>query len=168
MLVNNQNSYICTIIDLFSRKVIGHNLSKINNVDLIITTFCDAFKSRGCPTNLTFHSDQGAQYTSNSFKSHLKALGVAQSFSSPGNPYDNAVAENFFSIMKRESLSHKWYQSMEELKNDVDEFISFFNGFRPLSKLGNLTPDDYEKRYFENKTAYENEAQEFTQSLQSL
>lgn len=129
MLVNNQNSYICTIIDLFSRKILSYNLSKINNAEFVMATFDDAFNSREHTANLTFHSDQGTQYTSNSFKSHLKALGVAQSFSSPGNPYDNAVAENFFSIMKRESLSHKWYQSMEELKNDVDEFISFFNGF---------------------------------------
>ena len=70
--------------------------------------------------------------------------------------------------MKRESLSHKWYQSIEELKQDVEEFVSFFNGFRPLNLLGNLTPKEYEKRYFEKKIAYENETYEITQFFQTL
>lgn len=168
MLVGNEDCYICVVIDLFSRKIISYNLSKINNTEFVMGTFDNAFNSRGHPTKLTFHSDQGTQYTSYKFRAHLRELGVLQSFSNPGTPYDNAVAENFFSIMKRESLSHKWYQSIEELKQDVEEFMSFFNGFRPLSRLGNLTPNEYEKRYFENKTAYENETQEITQFFQAL
>lgn len=133
-----------------------------------MATFDDAFNSREHPANLTFHSDQGTQYTSYKFRVHLRELKVLQSFSNPGTPYDNAVAENFFSIMKRESLSHKWYQSIEELKQDVEEFVSFFNGFRPLSRLANLTPDEYERRYFEKKTAYENETHEIIQFFQTL
>lgn len=168
MLVGNEDCYVCVVIDLFSRKILSYNLSKINNTEFVMATFDDAFNSREHPTSLTFHSDQGTQYTSYKFRSHLRKLKVSQSFSNPGSPYDNAVAENFFSIMKRESLSHKWYQSIEELTQDVEEFVSFFNGFRPLSRLGNLTPDEYEKRYFEKKIAYENETQEITQFFQTL
>lgn len=168
MLVGNEDCYICVVIDLFSRKILSYNLSKINNAEFVMWTFNNAFNLREHPTSLTFHSDQGTQYTSYKFRAHLRELGVLQSFSNPGTPYDNAVAENFFSIMKRESLSHKWYQSIEELKQDVEEFVSFFNGFRPLNRLGNVTPNEYEKRYFENKTAYENETQEITQFFQTL
>lgn len=168
MLVGNEDCYVCVVIDLFSRKILSYNLSKINNTEFVMTTFDDAFNSREYPANLTFHSDQGTQYTSYKFRAHLRELKVLQSFSNPGTPYDNAVAENFFSIMKRESLSHKWYQSIEELKQDVEEFVSFFNGFRPLSRLGNLTPDEYEKRYFDKKTSYENETQEIIQFFQTL
>lgn len=168
MLVGNEDCYVCVVIDLFSRKILSYNLSKINNTEFVMATFDDAFNSREHPTSLTFHSDQGTQYTLYKFRSHLRKLKVSQSFSNPGSPYDNAVAENFFSIMKRESLSHKWYQSIEELTQDVEEFVSFFNGFRPLSRLGNLTPDEYEKRYFEKKIAYENETQEITQFFRTL
>ena len=62
-------------------------------------------------------------------------------------PYDNAVAESFFSIMKREELSHNWYETPDEIEKNVADFISFFNGYRPLQKLGNLTSDQYESRY---------------------
>ena len=78
----------------------------------------------------------------------LRELKVVQSFSNPGTPYDNAVAESFFSIMKREELSHNWYETPEALEKTVAGFISFFNGYRPLRKLGNLTPDQYESRYW--------------------
>ncbi|MDR2902539.1 MAG: IS3 family transposase [Lactobacillales bacterium] len=144
ILVNNEDYYICTIIELFSRKVLAFEISDINNASLVVSAFTKAFKMRGCPKGLTFHSDQGAQYTSYQFRSLLRDLGVSQSFSSPGSPHDNAVAESFFSIMKRESLSHKWYKDQKELEDDVSEFISFFNSFRPLKKLGNLSPDEYE------------------------
>lgn len=168
ILVGNEDCYICVVIDLFSRKVISYNIYKVNNREFITSTFNEAFKIRGCPTNLTFHSDQGTQYTSYKFRALLRELGVLQSFSNPGTPYDNAVAENFFSIMKRESLSHKWYQSVEELKQDVEEFMSFFNGFRPLSRLGNLTPDEFERRNFAKAEAAAKENLEVTQFLQTI
>ena len=72
---------------------------------MVWKTFDKAFNLRGCPDNLTFHSDQGVQYTAYKFRKHLYDLGVKQSFSNPGFPLDNAVAEAFFSIMKREELS---------------------------------------------------------------
>lgn len=64
MLVGNEDCYICVVIDLFSRKILSYNLSKINNAEFVMATFDDAFNSREHPANLTFHSDQGTQYTS--------------------------------------------------------------------------------------------------------
>ena len=78
----------------------------------------------------------------------IDMMKFVQSFSDPGTPYDNAVAESFFSIMKREELSHNWYSTVSELEKTVADFISFFNGYRPLQKLGNLTPNQYESRYW--------------------
>ena len=95
-----------------------------------------------------FHSDQGLQYTAFRFRKFLRDHHVKQSFSNPGTPYDNAVAESFFSIMKREELSHNYYHSFDELENTVAEYINFFNQTRPHHKMGDVSPDEIERRYF--------------------
>lgn len=151
LMTKEEECYICTIIDLFSRKVIAHEVANKIDTALVLATFKKAFNERDCSEHLTFHSDQGSQYTSYEFGKFLREKKVAQSFSTPGTPYDNAVAEAFFSTMKRESLSHKLYADINELKIDVDEYVDFFNNFRPFQKLGNLTPNEYEKKYFEKK-----------------
>ena len=138
---------ICVVIDLFARKVLSCAISPNSDAAFVKKTFQRAYEQR-CPSEgLIFHSDQGSPYTAYSFRKWLRDLKVVQSFSNPGTPYDNAVAESFFSIMKREELSHNWYETPEELEKTVAGFISFFNGYRPLRKLGNLTPDQYESRY---------------------
>ena len=143
-----EDCYICVIIDLFSRKIISYKVSNFATTDVLIDTFLPAWQSRDAPPNLTFHSDQGSQYTSFKFRKTLRDLGVKQSYSCPGTPYDNAVAEAFFSTMKRETLSHKIYKDLNDLKNDVDEYVNFFNNERPFKKLGNLTPIEYEREYY--------------------
>ena len=139
---------ICVVIDLFARKVLSFAISPNCDTALVKMTFQKAYEQRRPPEGLIFHSDQGSVYTAYSFRKMLRELKVVQSFSNPGTPYDNAVAESFFSIMKREELSHNWYETPEELEKTVAGFISFFNGYRPLRKLGNLTPDQYESRYW--------------------
>lgn len=143
-----EDCYICVIIDLFSRKIISYKVSNFATTDFLIDTFLPAWQNRDAPPNLTFHSDQGSQYTSFKFRKTLRDLGVKQSYSCPGTPYDNAVAEAFFSTMKRETLSHKIYKDLNDLKNDVDEYVNFFNRERPFKKLGNLTPIEYEREYY--------------------
>ncbi len=140
---------ITTIIDLYSRKVIAHNVSIKTPTSLLIKLFDKAFKERGCPENLTFHSDQGCQYTFYIFRRHLKDLKVTQSFSNPGCPTDNAAAEAFFSCMKKEDIAHNIYNSTEELEKIVDDYIDFFNNFRPHRKLKNLTPVAFEQKFIE-------------------
>ena len=140
---------ICVVIDLFARKVLSFAISPNCDTALVKKTFQMAYEQRRPPEGLIFHSDQGSVYTAYSFRKWLRELKVVQSFSKPGTPYDNAVAESFFSIMKREELSHNWYETPDELEKTVADFISFFNGYRPLQKLGNLTPDQYESRYWD-------------------
>ena len=95
-----------------------------------------------------FHSDQGCQYTDFNFRQRLRQLGVNQSFSNPGSPLDNAVAESFFSCMKREELSHKYYDTIEALEHDVSEYIDFYNSVRIHARLGYLTPNQVEEEFF--------------------
>ena len=139
---------ICVVIDLYARKVLSHAISPNSDVALVKKTFQKAYEQR-CPSEgLIFHSDQGSVYTAYTFRKRLRELKVVQSFSNPGTPYDNAVAESFFSMMKREELSHQWYDTPDELEKTVADYISYFNSYRPLQKLGNLTPDQYESMYW--------------------
>ena len=138
---------ICVVIDLFSRKVLAYEIAPNNTAELIITTFLKAFELRDRPDGLLFHSDQGTQYTSYKFRTFLRGLGVKQPFSYPGIPYDNAVAESFFSSMKVEELSHHFYDVSKDLFRDVAEYVEFFNSKRLHQKLGYKTPDQIEAMY---------------------
>ena len=99
---------IGVIIDLYARKVIAFDVAQTADSAFIQRMFDLAFEMRGKPEGLIFHSDQGAQYTAFEIRKHLRKLGVKTSFSNPGTPLDNAVAESFFASMKREELSHNY------------------------------------------------------------
>ena len=70
-----------------------------------------------------------------------------QSFSNPATPHDNAVAEAFFSVLKREDISHSYYQTREDLEKAVANYIEFYNSMRPHRKLHNLSPNDFERSF---------------------
>ena len=114
--VKDDFCYICIIIDLFARRVIGYSVLPEMTEFGVLDLFNKTFELRNCPERLTFHSDRGSQYTSFIFRSHLRKLGVSLSYSHPGMPLDNAVAESFFACMKREELSHNYYNSIENLE----------------------------------------------------
>lgn len=139
--------YLCAIIDLFSRKVIAHKLSRRNSTQLITATFRSAYESRTPGKELIFHSDQGSQYTSHAFRRLLEKLHITQSFSKPGTPHDNAVAESFFSTFKREEFYRSNYHSEKELRQRIDAYISFYNQKRPHTTLKNKTPDQFETNF---------------------
>ena len=140
---------IGVIIDLYARKVIAFDVAETADSAFIQRMFDSAFEMRGKPAGLIFHSDQGSQYTAFEFRKHLRELGVKSSFSNPGTPLDNAVAESFFASMKREELSHKYYYDLEALRQDVADYIDFFNNMRPHQKLGMLTPSAAEANFTE-------------------
>ena len=146
--VSNNKFYLCVILDLFSRKVIGFRLSSQNNSQLTINTFKDAFENRNRPSDLSFHSDQGSNYTSYKFRDLLRSLRVNQSFSHSGNPYDNACMESFFSSFKREEYNAKHYEYFDELETSVDSYIKYYNDYRPHQTLNNKTPNEFEETYF--------------------
>lgn len=143
--------YLCVVIDLFSRKVIGHRLSRAADTKFVIETLNDALKARQPKLPLIFHSDQGTQYTSSEFMQYLQNQGITQSFSKPGTPYDNAVAESFFATYKKEEFYQHIYNNADELKNSINEYIQFYNEYRPHYTLGMKTPSQFEAAYFKLK-----------------
>ena len=142
--------YVCVIIDLFSRKVIAYKISKKNSTQLITATFKMAYEERNPPTGLIFHSNRGAQYTSHRFQQLLHEHKVQQSFSRPGEPYDNAVAESFFASLKKEELYRRNITSDRAFQASVASYIEFYNTKRPHRTLKNLTPCQMEENFYKN------------------
>lgn len=141
--------YLCVIIDLFSRKVIGFRVSQKSSTQLLTSTFKKAYQDRGKPSKLTFHSDQGSQYTSKAFAALLKECSVTQSLSMPGQPLDNAVAESFFSAFKKEEAYRKDYISERHFIESVTKYIDFYNNTRPHQTNHYKTPAELEAKYWE-------------------
>lgn len=137
--------YVCVILDLFSRKVVAYRVSAQNTTYLITSTFKQAYKSRNSPQNLMFHSDQGVQYTSKTFRELLRLNKVVQSFSRPGTPHDNAVAKAFFATMKREEIYRTSYVSERQFKESIGNYIEFYNSKRPQITLNLKTPNQFEE-----------------------
>jgi len=138
--------YLTIVLDLFDRKVIGWALSTTMTAkDTVVAAWCMAIRNR--PSNgVLFHSDRGVQYACHEFRQKIKQHDVIQSMSRKGNCWDNAVAENFFKILKSEMIFHVKYHSFLQAKNDVFEFIEiWYNRKRIHSYLGYKTPEEYGK-----------------------
>ena len=145
--LKDRNYYICIILDLFSRKVIAHKVSKKNSTQLITSTFKSAWEERNPEMELLFHSDRGAQYTSHRFQELLRSHAVVQSFSNSGKPHDNAVAESFFASLKKEELYRKDYLSESDFRRSISAYMEFYNIKRPHRTLKNRTPCQMEEDY---------------------
>ena len=139
--------YLCIILDLYSRKIVGWRVSRNMSTNLVTATFKAAFQERGQPQNLTFHSDRGKQYMSKALTGLFQKYGVKQSFSATARPLDNAVAETFFSTFKREEAYRKDYTSEQHFRRSVEEYIRFYNEVRPHQTLNYKTPQAFEDAY---------------------
>lgn len=139
--------YLCIILDLYSRKIIGWRVSRHMSTNLVTQTFKAAFQERGQPKDLTFHSDRGGQYISKTVMGLLQQYGVKQSFSASARPLDNAVAETFFASFKREEAYRKDYTSEQHFRKSVEEYIRFYNEVRPHQTLNYRTPQAFEDAY---------------------
>lgn len=140
--------YLCVVIDLYSRKVIGYDISENIDTSLALSAFHQAYLTRKKTIDLTFHSDQGSQYTAFEFRNTLRNYGVVQSFSAPGSPHDNAVAESFFATIKKEDFRRNYYKTENEFRTAVAKYIEFYNGYRPHQRLSFLTPNQVEMEFY--------------------
>ena len=143
--------YLCAIIDLFSRKIISYRISQNSSTQLLTKTFKQAYSERKPEKGLMFHSDRGTQYMSYTFFHILEDFGVKQSFSRTARPHDNAVAEAFFSILKKEELYRRHYTSEADLMRGIHRFIDFYNSERPHSTIQYKTPEQKEQEYWDKK-----------------
>ena len=137
--------YLCVYIDLYSRMVVGYAFSGVADTKLVAKALKDALAKRGNPKYLLIHSDQGKQYTSTEFMETTDSLEIVRSYSRPGKPADNPVAEAFFSVLKREECRRNQYASIPELKRAVEKYIDWYNNKRVHSALGYRTPVEFEK-----------------------
>lgn len=144
--------YLATIIDLFSRMVVGWAVSESMTTDLVEKAFLNAYWKRKPNKGLIFHSDRGSQYASHRYQQLLKTLKVSQSMSAKGNCYDNAVAESFFGKLKTEFINHEKFISRKEAKSGILQYIEvFYNRERKHSTLNYLSPLLFEEYHYISK-----------------
>jgi putative transposase len=140
--------YLLVIVDLFSRKVVGYSLAADMEGGRLIKAFEEAVQLRQPAQGLIFHSDRGMQYVCHRFQACLERYGALSSMSRKGNCFDNAVAESFFHTLKTELIERNGYQTREEARRKIFEYIFiFYNNKRRHSYLNYMTPMEFEQKF---------------------
>lgn len=138
--------YLSIIIDLYDNSIVAYKTGTAQNVELVLSTVRAAKKKEKVTAELQLHSDQGFQYTSQAYFKLTQSYGIMPSMSRRGNPYDNALAENFFSILKTECIYRAKLQTYDEARLLIDEYIHFYNNQRIQLKT-KLTPQEMRSQY---------------------
>lgn len=142
--------YLAVVLDLFSRRVIGWSMQSRITKDLVLDALLMAIWRRKPAGKVIIHSDQGSQYTSHDWGAFLKAHGLEGSMSRRGNCHDNAVAESFFQLLKRERVKRKIYTTRDDARADIFDYIEmFYNNRRRHGSNEHLSPVEYEQRHHE-------------------
>lgn len=131
--------YLSVIRDLFDNSIVAYKTGTQQNINLVLSTIRAAKKKEKVTAELQLHSDQGFQYTSQAYFKLTQSYGITPSMSRRGNPYDNALAENFFSILKTECIYRTKLKTYEQARLLIDEYIHFYNNER-LQLKTKLTP----------------------------
>jgi transposase InsO family protein len=138
--------YLATVIDLYSRKVVGWSMADTMKVSLVNDALNMAIEHRNPPSGLLWHTDRGSQYASYSHKDLLLKHGIIQSMSRKGNCWDNAVAESFFKTLKSDLVYQTYFYTKQQAKREIFEYIEFYyNRVRSHSYLENLSPSKFEE-----------------------
>ena len=138
--------YLSVIRDLFDNSVVAYKTGTEQNVNLVLSTIREAKKKEKVTAELQLHSDQGFQYTSHQYFKLTQSYNITPSMSRKGNPYDNALAENFFSILKTECIYRVKLKTYDEARLVIDEYIHFYNNERIQLKT-KLTPLEKRSQY---------------------
>jgi putative transposase len=140
--------YLAVVIDLFSRQVVGWGMQGQMTTDLVLQALTMAVWRRRPRPGLMLHSDQGSQFTSADWQGFLHDNGIVCSMSRRGNCHDNAVAESFFQLLKRERIRRKIYLTRDAARSDVFDYIEvFYNAKRRHGANGGIAPVEYERRF---------------------
>ena len=138
--------YLSVIRDLFDNRIVAYKTGTEQNINLVLSTIREAKKKEKVTAELQLHSDQGFQYTSHQYFKLTKSYNITPSMSRKGNPYDNTLAENFFSILKTECIYRIKLESYEEARLLIGEYIHFYNNERIQLKT-KLTPLEKRSQY---------------------
>lgn len=137
--------YLASILDLCSHKVVGFEFGQKMDKSLVIKALDKAMLRQGKPENVILHTDRGSQYLSNEYIVKSDLYKVQRSYSSKGNPYDNAVIESFHAILKKEEVYRKVYRSFEEARKELFKYIEgWYNNRRIHGSINYMTPNEYE------------------------
>lgn len=143
--------YLATVMDLFSRRIVGWSVSERNDSKLVCQALQAAVLTRGgeIPEGLIHHSDRGSTYASYDYAGMLDSLGIEQSMSAKGNCYDNAAQESFYGRYKTSSVRGRTFASEQEARSNAFEYIEvFYNRFRKHSSLGYQSPLQFEQKIY--------------------
>ncbi len=144
--------YLAVVIDLFSRQVVGWSMQSMMHTDLVLSALLAAVWRRKPEQTVIVHSDQGSQFTGYDWQRFAAEHNLSLSMRRRGNCHDNAVAESFFQLLKRERIKRRKYLNREKAKEDVFDYIEmFYNSKRKHGYLNNQPPADYDKTYFINQ-----------------
>ena len=144
--------FLAVVMDLFARNIVGWSMSDRITDHLVLDALTAAYWRRKPKQSVRFHSDQGSQYSSREFRKLLTALNIEPSMSRKGNCWDNAVAESFFSNLKKEKIRRVKYKTREEARQAMFHYIEmFYNPKRRHTSNGRLSPAEYERQFFRNQ-----------------
>ena len=138
--------YLSVIRDLYDNSIVAYKTGTEQNINLVLRTIKAAKRKEKITAELQLHSDQGFQYTSQAYFNLTKSYGITPSMSRRGNPYDNAMAENFFSILKTECIYRTKLRTYEDARILISEYIHFYNNERIQLKT-KLTPLEKRSQY---------------------
>jgi len=137
--------YVAAVLDLFSRRIVGWSMQSSMTAQLVTDALLMALWRRGRPRELLHHSDQGSQYTSEDFQRLLEQHGITCSMSRRGDVWDNSAMESFFSTLKTERVHRRRYQTRDEARADVFDYVErFYNPRRRHSSIGYMSPVEFE------------------------
>ena len=135
--------YLSPVLDMYNGEIISYNISERPVLGQVMDMLDKAFEKIPDNTNLIFHSDQGWQYQHKQYQKRLKDKGIQQSMSRKGNCLDNSVMENFFGLLKSELLYLRDFESIDEFKIELENYIDYYNNKRIKEKLKGLSPVQY-------------------------
>lgn len=141
--VGEQKVYLSPVIDLFNQEIVSYEVRKTVALPLVTDMLKSATAKLRKHEQPIVHSDQGWQYQNRLYQQHLREKGLSQSMSRKGNCLDNAVAENFFGILKTEMYHNEVFKSADDLIESIKEYIDYYNNKRIKLKLKGLSPIEY-------------------------
>jgi transposase InsO family protein len=141
--------YLATVMDLYSRRILGWSISKHNDTNLVCAALQAAVMTRGSiPENILHHSDRGSTYASTQYQRLLNRFSMRSSMSGKGNCYDNAAMESFYGRYKSSSVRNHIFVNEAELRANVFDYIEvFYNRFRKHASLGYKNPVQMEEKF---------------------
>ncbi len=140
--------YLAVVLDVFSRRVVGWSLGRSLQVALPLAALNQAIAERQPGRGLVHHSDRGTQYAGNEYVQRLEEAHMTISMSRPARPWENAYCESFLGTLKKEQIACVRYSKMEDLQQNIAEFIDeFYNRERLHSALDYLSPDEFERNW---------------------